>query len=277
MTKVLLYFGSFNPVHYGHLKIAEKALDAAVADELWFVVSPQNPFKQSSELAPEQHRLSMCELAIKDSNRLKTCDIEFTMPRPSRTIDTISLLREQHPNHEFALLMGSDNAVDLDKWKDHQKLVATTQIYVYPRAEFDALASTYAQNIIMIEGVDLLDFMATDVRKMLEQGISKDEIAEMVPDNVLEYIVENNIYKAMKGDQTIEQLTMQIEQATDNQHKTQLLMNRARAYMKQQQHGNALNDYNAALELEPENQAARQGAIMVKDILEFRYTDIYNP
>lgn len=280
MTRVVLYFGSFNPIHRGHLAIASKAVEVSGAKELWFVVSPQNPFKELSDLAPEDQRLEMVRLAIDSiggANTLKTSDIEFDMPRPSRTIDTIDLLREKYPEIEFVLLMGSDNAINLDGWKQCQRLVDSTEIYVYPREGYDYSQSVFASKLKAIEGVELLDFMSTDVRGAIAQNKDSETIKKLIPSQVLNYINTNKIYRSMTAEQQVLKFGQEIENSTTSDQKIELLMARARVYMQLGQHGNALNDYREILALDPENIAAQQGAIMANDILEFRYVDIYNP
>lgn len=198
MTKVVLYFGSFNPVHRGHLMIASEAVEAVGADELWFVVSPQNPFKAATELAAEEHRLAMVEIAIEgygDGKYLRASDIEFAMARPSRTINTLDFLRANYPGHEFVLLMGSDNAVNLEQWTESERIVATTPIFVYPREGYDCEASAFAHKFNMIEVEGFLDFMATDVRAMIARGEGEQKINEVLPLGVLNYIETNDLYR----------------------------------------------------------------------------------
>lgn len=135
--KTALFFGSFNPIHAGHTSLATDLLTQNLADELWFIVSPNNPLKSSAELMDENIRLEMVELASKDIKQTKACDIEFTMPKPSYTIDTLNLLKSIYPEREFILLIGSDNAVIFDKWKNHQEILDNFQIIVYPRKGYD--------------------------------------------------------------------------------------------------------------------------------------------
>ena len=131
--KIGLYFGSFNPIHVGHLIIANHFQQFTDLDQVWFVVSPQNPLKKKSSLANEYDRLEMVELAIKDYPNLRASNIEFTLPKPSYTIDTLIHLKEKFPEHEFALIMGSDNLDGISKWKNAEILMRDYQFYVYPR------------------------------------------------------------------------------------------------------------------------------------------------
>ena len=131
--KIGLLFGSFNPVHNGHLIIAEFFTDHTDLDQVWFVVSPQNPLKKHSELIDEQHRLNMVKLAIMNNQSFDVCDIEFRLPKPSYTIDTLQELSKIYPDHRFVLLLGTDTLLQLDQWKDYKKLLSHYQVYVYPR------------------------------------------------------------------------------------------------------------------------------------------------
>ena len=133
--KIGLYFGSFNPVHVGHLIIANHVLNETNIEKLWFVVSPQNPFKKESTLLNEYHRLHLVRLATENDNRIKASEIEFTLPRPSYTIDTLAYLAEKFPEHEFAIIMGSDSYQNLPNWKNGELINANYDIYVYQRPE----------------------------------------------------------------------------------------------------------------------------------------------
>lgn len=135
--RTALFFGSFNPIHTGHTSLAKEVLTQNLADELWFVVSPNNPLKDSKELMDEQFRLEMVELAIKDISKVKSSNVEFCMPKPSYTIDTLQFLSESNQNREFILLIGSDNALIFDQWKNYTQILEKFKILVYPRSGFD--------------------------------------------------------------------------------------------------------------------------------------------
>ncbi len=133
MKKVGLYFGTFNPIHVGHLIIANYMADFTELDEVWLVVSPQNPFKQKSSLLADYHRLQLVRVGVEDNPKVKVSDIEFHLDKPSYTVHTLVHLQEKYPNIEFALIMGEDNLRTLHKWKNHEVILAKHNIYVYPR------------------------------------------------------------------------------------------------------------------------------------------------
>src|SRR5690606_1666839 len=136
--KVGLYFGSFNPVHIGHLIIANHIQQYSDLDQVWFVVSPQNPFKEKSTLVNDHERLHMINLAIEDYPNLRASNVEFSLPKPSYTIDTLMVLKEKFPNYEFSLIMGMDNLKNFHKWKNHEQILKQCSVLVYPRPGFDA-------------------------------------------------------------------------------------------------------------------------------------------
>ena len=138
-----LFFGSFNPIHNGHVGIARYLLDNKLCDEVWFVISPCNPFKINRFLLLEADRLRIVEAAIADDPRMRACDIEFTMPKPSYTVDTLHLLFEKYPGREFVLVIGGDNVENFTKWKDYRWIVQHCPIFVYPRLGIDAVSYTH--------------------------------------------------------------------------------------------------------------------------------------
>ena len=141
MKKIGLFFGSFNPIHIGHLILANYILENSDMDELWFVVSPQNPFKDKKSLLADHNRLDMVQLAVKNYPKMRASNVEFSLPKPSYTIDTLTYLKEKYPNYSFALIMGEDNLDSLPKWKNAEKLMSDYQIIVYPRT-FEGGTST---------------------------------------------------------------------------------------------------------------------------------------
>jgi nicotinate-nucleotide adenylyltransferase len=136
-VKIGLYFGSFNPIHIGHLIIASHVADHTEMQQVWFVVSPQNPLKPSSVLLNEYHRLHLVHLAIEDDLRLKASEVEFKLPRPSYTIDTLTYLQEKYPQHEFSVIMGSDSFQNLPRWKNFEQLVKNYAFIIYNRPGFE--------------------------------------------------------------------------------------------------------------------------------------------
>ena len=188
--KIGLYFGSFNPIHNGHLIIAQSALDLASMDEIWFIVSPQNPLKKNKNLQHEFDRYDMVRLAIDDNDRFKVSDIEFQMPRPSYTIDTLSYLREKHPRHNFRLIIGGDNLAILPKWKNGEKIIEDYGLIVYPRPGAKLDNAPKHNNITYIDA-PLLDISATFVRSCVREGKS---IRYLVPEKAAEYIESKKLY-----------------------------------------------------------------------------------
>ncbi len=186
--KIGLFFGSFNPVHMGHLIIADVMQDRTDLDEIWFVVSPQNPFKKQKTLLHEFDRLKMVELAIADHFTFRACDVEFHMPRPSYTIDTLTYLTEKNPQHEFKLIVGGDNLTHFHKWKNHEIILERYGLYVYPRpGETPELDHP---NISYVEA-PLMDISATFIRKSIQEEKS---VRYVLPDPVVDYIRDKKLY-----------------------------------------------------------------------------------
>lgn len=190
--RVALYFGSFNPIHNGHIAIAEYVIEQGLCDLLVMIVSPQNPLKQSSDLAADFARFEMAEAACASSKypeRIVASAIEFVLPRPSYTIDTLRALEEeQGENMEFSIIMGGDLAEQLPRWKEWRTILENYPIYMYPR---EGVTSTPYPEIRMMNGAPQLAFSSTDVRKGLLAG---EEISSMVPQCVEEYIRKNNLW-----------------------------------------------------------------------------------
>lgn len=185
-----LYFGSFNPIHVGHLIVANTMATATDLEQVWFIVSPQNPFKKNKSLLHEFDRYDMVERAISENSRLKASDIEFSMPRPSYTIDTLIRLQEKYPQHQFKLIIGEDNLDQFANWKNYDKILDYFGLYVYPRPK--AVESTFKQhpNVRLVES-PLLDISATYIRDCLKQNRS---IRYMVPEVVEEMILRKKFY-----------------------------------------------------------------------------------
>jgi len=188
--KIGLYFGSFNPVHTGHLIIASHIVNNTDTQQIWFVVSPQNPLKKSTTLLNEYHRLHLVRLAVEDNTQFKANDTEFKLPKPSYTIDTITYLKEKYPQHDFSIIMGSDSFQNIDKWKNYQKLIGSNRIIIYLRPGFE-VGSAVGGNIVLLKA-PLLEISATDIRKLIKSGKSA---RYLLPDKVLKEIEENGYYK----------------------------------------------------------------------------------
>lgn len=193
MKRVLLYFGSFNPVHRGHIALAEYAVESNIADEVILIVSPQNPHKQSDELAAEFSRYEMCQAACQASKypeKILVSAVEFTLSRPSYTIDTLKYLSENFGDKmEFSLLMGADNVERFDRWKSYEQILESYPIFVYPRRGY--AVEKFADRVTVLADAPLFDYSATDVRTAITEG---GNISEMVIPEVESYIKLNNIY-----------------------------------------------------------------------------------
>lgn len=194
MKKVGLFFGSFNPIHIGHLILANYILENSDMDELWFVVSPQNPFKDKKSLLKDHSRLDMVQLAIKNYPKMRASNVEFSLPKPSYTIDTLTYLHEKFPDYAFALIMGEDNLDGLSKWKNSDTLIKNHQIIVYPRA-FDGEKKDHEylqhENISLIQA-PVIEISATEIRNMIKAG---KNVRPMLPPEVFEYLDGSAFYK----------------------------------------------------------------------------------
>jgi nicotinate-nucleotide adenylyltransferase len=188
--KIGLYFGSFNPVHIAHLIIASHLLNETDIEKIWFVVSPQNPFKEEKSLLNEYHRLHLVKSAIQDDNRMKASDIEFNLPKPSYTTSTLAYLKEKHPEHQFCIIMGGDSFQNLHKWKNYEVIVKDYDVYVYNRPGFE-INNTLDAKLHVVDA-PLLQLSATQIRKYIKEGKS---IRYLVPENVREEIEKGGYYK----------------------------------------------------------------------------------
>jgi nicotinate-nucleotide adenylyltransferase len=190
--KVGLYFGSFNPIHHGHLVIANFILEHAHLDQVWFVVSPQNPLKRSATLLNEYNRLHLVRLAVENESRLKASDIEFKLPKPSYTVDTLAYLQEKYPKEEFSVIMGSDSFQNLTKWKNYQWLLRNYPIYVYRRPQHENPPNYPDARHVEIVDAPLLPISSTDIRNKIKKGQS---VRYLLPDSVLEEIEKSGYYR----------------------------------------------------------------------------------
>jgi len=188
--EVALYFGSFNPIHVGHLLIAQTVIDLDEIDELWFVVSPQNPFKEKKTLLAERLRYNLVQTATENNDTLKVSDIEFKLPKPSYTIDTLTHLEEKFSDKNFSLVMGSDNLEHLHKWKNADILMARYPIIVYPRSE-DYQIPLEKINATILDA-PLLNISSTFIRERIKRQLN---INFYVPESVEKQIIEYNYYK----------------------------------------------------------------------------------
>jgi nicotinate-nucleotide adenylyltransferase len=189
--KVGLFFGSFNPIHVGHLIVANVMATTTDLEQVWFVVSPQNPFKKNKSLLHEFDRLDMVEKAIADNHKFKATDIEFSMPKPSYTIDTLIRLQEKYPQHEFKLIIGGDNLAQFPNWKNHEQILEYFGLYVYPRPNA-APSDLEKHPKVKFVNAPSLDISATFIRECLKNGQS---IRYMTPEVVEEFIIRKNFYQ----------------------------------------------------------------------------------
>ncbi|CAN5527605.1 nicotinate (nicotinamide) nucleotide adenylyltransferase [soil metagenome] len=189
--KVGLFFGSFNPIHVGHMVIANYVLAHTDLDKIWFVVSPQNPLKQKSSLLDERQRLQMVALAIGDNNKMKASNIEFKLPQPSYTINTLAYLKEKYPANKFALIMGSDNLVSFHKWKNYEEILKQYELYVYPRPDSKENDLSKHKNVKLVNA-PLMELSSTDIRNAIKE---KKDVRYFVPPAVWEYMREMHFYE----------------------------------------------------------------------------------
>ncbi|MEO6488832.1 MAG: nicotinate (nicotinamide) nucleotide adenylyltransferase [Ferruginibacter sp.] len=186
--KVGLFFGSFNPIHNGHLIIASHIAMNSDLHEIWFVVSPQNPFKNSASLLNENHRYQLINLAIQGETRLRASNIEFKLPRPSYTINTLIYLKEKHPSYKFSLIIGSDSYQNIDKWKNADVILKNYPIIIYKRPGFEVKQPLGP--LVKLAEAPLLEISSTHIRYLIKK---KQSIRYYVPDSVKDEI-ENNLY-----------------------------------------------------------------------------------
>jgi len=188
--KIGLFFGSFNPIHIGHLIVANVMATTTDLEQVWFVVSPQNPFKKNNSLLHEFDRLAMVEKSIADNGKFKVMDIEFSMPKPSFTIDTLIRIQEKYPQHEFKLIIGSDNLAQFPNWKNHDKILEYFGLYVYPRP--NSVKSDLENHLnVKLVNAPSLDISATFIRECLK---NRKSIKYMVSETVEEYILWKKFY-----------------------------------------------------------------------------------
>ena len=189
--KIGLFFGSFNPIHNGHLVIAQYMAEFTDLDQVWLVVSPHNPLKPAGSLLQDHHRFEMVRIGIGDYRRLKASKVEFTLPRPSYTINTLAYLHEQQPADTFVLIMGSDNLATFKKWKNWEQILEHHEIYIYPRPGSDGGELKNDPKIKMIDA-PLMQLSSTFIRKAV---YDKKDIRFMLPEAVYNYMDEMNFYK----------------------------------------------------------------------------------
>jgi nicotinate-nucleotide adenylyltransferase len=186
-----LYFGTFNPIHIGHLAIANYMVEYTCINQLWFVVSPQNPFKKKANLLDDYQRLEMVHRAVGSDFRFRVSNIEFNLPKPSYTIDTLTYLMEKYPKYNFRILMGSDNLKDFHRWKNYEQILENYGVMVYPRPGFDKYEVEQHPNITITDA-PMMDISSTFIRNAIHEG---KDVRHYVPPKTWEYLDEMNFYK----------------------------------------------------------------------------------
>lgn len=189
--KVGLFFGSFNPVHNGHMAIANYMLEFTDLNEVWFIISPQNPFKTKQNLLNDYQRLELVNLAINDTMGFRASNIEFNLPKPSYTIDTLAYLFDKYPEKEFVLIMGSDNLINFHKWKNFNEILRHHQIYIYPRPDTEQVELMKHPNVKKVDA-PLMEISSSFIRKAIKEN---KDIRYFLPNNVWSYIKEMYFYE----------------------------------------------------------------------------------
>jgi len=191
--KIGLYFGTFNPIHIGHLIIANQLAEQSDLDQIWLVVTPQSPFKKKQSLLDNYQRLEMVFRATEDYDKLQPSDIEFSLPQPNYTVNTLAHLQDKYPHHEFSLIMGEDNLKSFHKWKNHQVILENHDIYVYPRISEGTIETQFeGHKRIHHVNAPIIELSSTFIRQSIKNGIN---VKPMLPQTVWQYIDEMNFYK----------------------------------------------------------------------------------
>ncbi|MGQ3677332.1 nicotinate (nicotinamide) nucleotide adenylyltransferase [Tenacibaculum discolor] len=193
MKNIGLYFGTFNPIHIGHLIIANHLVENSDLDEIWMVVTPHNPFKKKSSLLDNHHRLEMVYLATEEYEKIQPSDIEFNLPQPNYTINTLVHISEKFPNYKFSLIMGEDNLKSLHKWKNYEVILEDYDIYVYPRVSNGVVENQFKDHkkIHRVEA-PIVQISSTMIRNAINEG---KNCKPLLSDKVWKYIDEMNFYK----------------------------------------------------------------------------------
>lgn len=191
MSKIGLFFGSFNPIHIGHTAIANYMLEFTDLERIWFVVSPQNPDKQQSGLLAENHRYQMVQRAIEDFYKFRACNVEFELPRPSYTISTLTCLADRYPEHEFALIMGSDNLETFHRWRNFEQILEFHTVYVYPRPNYKGSQFDTHPKVTFVSAPHM-DISASFLRTAIAQG---KNVQWFMPIKAWEYLDGMRFYR----------------------------------------------------------------------------------
>lgn len=270
MKNTLLYFGSFNPIHRGHIALAEYAVEQGICDEVILIISPQNPHKASADLAPELLRFEMAERACATSKypeKIKPSVIEFMLERPSYTVNTLRYLKETFGGDmRFSILMGCDLINTLDRWREPEEILQNYPIFVYPRRGYEV--EKFADRITYLSEAPLCDYSSTEVREAVERGGNTEQ---MLTPEVAELIREKGLYTTSWRIQSLNAAIGQEPERAD------YYLQRGTCHYRSGNWGEAINDFRRCQALNPENTEAKQLTDMVYEILSFRHKDFYNP
>lgn len=188
---IAIFSGSFNPLHIGHLILGNYVTEFTDIHEVWYLITPQSPFKQDVALPDENIRLEMAKLALQNYPKLKATDFEFDLPRPSYTINTLEAIAEKYPEHNFSLLIGADNWTAFDKWKDYEKIIQQFKLYIYPRLGYNISIPTKYRSKVEALDSPIIEISSTLVRESISDN---KNVKSFLPDGVYQYIVENKLY-----------------------------------------------------------------------------------
>jgi len=186
-----LYFGTFNPIHVGHMIIANHMAENSDLDQVWFVITPHSPFKTKNSLLNDYHRFDIVQRAIENYPKLRASNVEFKLTQPNYTYKTLAVLQEKYPEHDFALIMGEDNLATLHKWKNHELILNNHRVFVYPRPNVAKSALANHDKVTFVDA-PLMEISATDIRRSIKEG---KNIRPLLPEGVSDYIYEENFYK----------------------------------------------------------------------------------
>lgn len=191
MKKIGLYSGSFNPIHHGHVMLANYLVEFSDLDELWFVVTPQNPLKQKDELLDDDERLKMVQLAVGDDPRFRVSDIEMHLPRPSYTINTLTALSKQRPDCQFVFICGMDSLQNLHRWREYQKILDNYKLLVFPREGYDGGELVHHSSVTVLE-TPILEISSTFIRQCVKEG---RDVRHFMPEKAFNYLNDKGFYK----------------------------------------------------------------------------------
>lgn len=193
-NKTGLFFGSFNPIHQGHLMIANYMVEFTDISQVWFIVSPHNPLKEKTSLLADHHRLAMANIAVEDDPRFRASNIEFHLPQPSYTIDTLTYLAEKYPEKEFVLICGSDNLPSFSKWKNYEELLTRYHLYIYPRQKTEPSPFDGHPHVHFTQA-PLIEVSSSFIRQSIKEGMN---LRQFLPEKVWKYLTEMHFYEIAK-------------------------------------------------------------------------------